>query len=230
MLWLILIARTLKSTDICLSSSLPTTFDLSLQRNNQNSRRRIQITVDLHPYIGDINPLIITCNSTRKEHEQIIQLTDQILRETAEQDGLSCDHGKDYYLTFSMIGRTSTAKHIGIFLSSNFKFNQYAKQRTKKAFTLSNVLYRLGNSHGGMSPVALRTLYISAMCPILTYGAELYNNHPSTCHNLLCAMNQVESTCLRKICGSYKGMAYNKLGPISNIEPLQVIVEVIGRA
>jgi len=49
------------------------------------------------------------------------------------------------------------------------------KTSTEKARNLLNIMQRLGNSNGGMSPAAMRSLYSGAISTISTWGSQLWN-------------------------------------------------------
>lgn len=86
---------------------------------------------------------------------------------------------------------------------------------THKAANLLGVLVRLGNSNGGMSPLALRFLYTGAIRPTFTWGAELFNRPKIA--NKIEPMRRLEYKALRKITGGYHGSSHEKLGWIANI-------------
>ncbi|KAF8422185.1 hypothetical protein EV426DRAFT_706332 [Tirmania nivea] len=80
-------------------------------------------------------------------------------------------------------------------------------------------MLRLGNSNGGMSPKALRSLYTGAVRAVFVWGAQLYNR-PGV-EGRLEAMSRLEYKALRKITGGYHGSSKEKLALIANIEPLK---------
>ncbi|KAF8431734.1 hypothetical protein BGX38DRAFT_1137049 [Terfezia claveryi] len=85
------------------------------------------------------------------------------------------------------------------------------------------MMLRLGNSNGGMSPLALRTLYTGCIRPIFLWGAELWfrPSFPHQNDTRLSGMELLEYQALRKICGAYHGSSKDKLALIVNVEPLE---------
>jgi len=81
-------------------------------------------------------------------------------------------------------------------------------------------MIKLGNSRGGISPKAMRALYTGAVRTIFTWGAELWNG-PYTRSNIS-TMQRIEYMAIRKITGAYYGSSMEKLGLITNVEPLQI--------
>ena len=56
----------------------------------------------------------------------------------------------------------------GIHIRSDLSFREHIRRRTAKAIKLLNVMRRLGNSNGRMSPKAMRALYTDAIHIIFT--------------------------------------------------------------
>jgi len=83
---------------------------------------------------------------------------------------------------------------------------------------------RLGNSNGGISPTAMRSLYTGMIRPIFTWGAEVGLHNPPN----YSAFKRLEYQALRKVTGAYHGASQEKLGYIANVEPIQAKLTDMG--
>jgi len=183
------------------------------------TRRAHSASVLLISYADDLNTLVVSCGTSHKEHEEIIKRVDAILDQEAATDHLQWDPTKDSRIDFHGRNRQSTVT-LGILLNNRLDFQPHLDSRTSKAKRLLNVMTRLGNSNGGMSPRALRSLYTGCIRSIFAWGAELWNGPHTKVQTQ--DMGRIKYQCLRKITGAYHGSSKEKLGYIANIEPLQV--------
>jgi len=81
-------------------------------------------------------------------------------------------------------------------------------------------MIRLGNSNGGLSPNAMRSLHIGGIRPTFTWGVELWNG-PHTDTNIS-GMERIECQALKNITAGYHGSSKQKLGFIAAVEPLHI--------
>jgi len=174
-LWLIYIANTLKRVTISLAlAPFPTMQSRSVSLPRRTAPRPPpSATTDIYSYVDDINPLNITTDSTHQEHERMVQKVNQLLIQEAGKDGLEFEAQNDSRVDFGHVHSKSKAKTLGIIVTGNLSPREHIRERTRKASQRAQVLYRLGNSNGGMSPAAMRTLYTSAIRPIFTDGSEI---------------------------------------------------------
>jgi len=86
MLWLIYIGRTLKEADTQISHiEIPTRrSSASLQMNPLPAT----LQVDLFSYSDDVNPLVVSTRTTKKEHRQLCHQVNQVLEAAANQHHL----------------------------------------------------------------------------------------------------------------------------------------------
>ena len=217
-LWLLFLAGTLERADQRIR-------DISLQPARNTHHRSAKtaqsgplptLKVKLVSYADDVNALIITRNTSIKEHKRIGKAVDLSLADTAREDKLDWDARKDSLVHFFMGPRHSTTT-LGITINSELSFQEQIDARTAKAERIWQVMKRLGNSHGGMSPLALKALYTGMVRPIFTWGAELWLHRPGSYNTF----QRLEYQALRKITGAYHGASHEKLGLIANIEPIQ---------
>ncbi|KAF8416605.1 hypothetical protein EV426DRAFT_685764 [Tirmania nivea] len=125
-------------------------------------------TVYIFSYVDDINPLIISDLSTMG-HNKALKLVNAILNDKAEEDELTWGADKESRVDFHS-HRASSCTTLGIRVKSNLSWDEHIKIRTEKAANLLRVLVQLGNSNGGMSPLAMRSLYTGAIGTIFSWG------------------------------------------------------------
>jgi len=181
-LWLLFIAHTLKKGDVNIKglSLQPTRRVGVTTRGGTSGLPRPASTsceVKLFSYADDVNALVITQNTTTKEHMKVVREADRSLEDTAKEDKLAWDLQKNLHVHFFM-GPKPSSTTLGITIGSDLSFQKHIDARTKKAEHIWGVLRRLGNSNRGMSPLALRALYNGMIRQIFTCGAELCLHQP----------------------------------------------------
>jgi len=119
--------------------------------------------VDLVSYADDVNPLVITRNKTPKRHKQLYLQVDQGLEMAAAAHQLTWDPTKSSSVPIGTDGPIERTTTLGIHINSHLSFQAHIDVRTQKSAKLAHVIYRLGNSNGGMSPTELRALYTGAI-------------------------------------------------------------------
>jgi len=222
-LWLTYIAGVLTHADAAINRLLlhtsPPRYSL-----RQPAYHGPLISVDLHSYADDVNPLIVTQHTTRRQHQGIVDQVDQILESSAAHFFLTWDSSKDARVNFGPGHRDHTTT-LGILIQSDFSFQAHINARIQKATRLAQVMMRLGNANGGLSPAAARSLLTGAIRPIFTWGAELWydTGHPYNPSGL----RRIEYQALCKITGAYHGSAHTKLGLLANVEPIEDVLHGI---
>ncbi|TFK78981.1 hypothetical protein K466DRAFT_506393 [Polyporus arcularius HHB13444] len=63
-------------------------------------------------------------------------------------------------------------RYLGFRLDPKLTFRAHTAYFAERAVTTVNAMLMLGNSNRGLSPMQRRTLYISCILPLLTYGAQ----------------------------------------------------------
>jgi len=216
-LWLILLAHTLRRADTLIEDIYLPSPRRNPTRNSTTSKRgetgpRKQ--VDLFSYADDVNPVIISRNTSAREHAFIVKEVDRCLERAAEEANLAWDPQKNSLVNFHT-GPTHSTTTRGITVCSNLSFQKHVDTRFTKA--IYQVMRRLGNSNGAMSPTALRSLYTGMIRPIFTWGAGIWLHNPPK----YTAFQRLEYQALRKITGGYHGVSHEKVGYISGVEPIQ---------
>jgi len=145
-----------------------------------------------------------------------------VLEEEATSDKLKWDPTRESRIELGSPTHSTTTT-LGIIINSKLDWMPHIKSRTKKALQIKNVMTRLGNSNGGLSPAAMRSLYTGMIRPIFTWGAQVWNGTHSTTN--ISEMERLEYQALRKITGGYHGSSKAKVDFIAAVEPLQVILD-----
>ena len=65
-------------------------------------------------------------------------------------------------------------KYSGMYLEIKFNFNARIVHTVAKSITLINMLTRTAKLQWGLGHKALKTIYVVAVDPILTYGAPIW--------------------------------------------------------
>ena len=221
-LWLLFLAITLKKTDRVIKEEISLKLDIRKNpaRKASDATRLIpdpEIQVDLYSYADDVNPVVTTRGTSRKKHAHVVREVNRILEATAKEHDLSWDQQKDSKVDFNETGPLQSTTTLGCTINSRLSFQEHVNTRTKKAERIWQVMKRLGNNNGGLSPLALRLLYTGMIRPIFTYGAEIWLHNPPN----LETFRRLEYQALRKITGAYHDSSHEKLGFIANIEPIQ---------
>jgi len=220
-LWLLFLAITLKKADTACQERLPLLLLPSIKYQTRSSRTETSPPkvpqVELFSYADDVNPVVVTWGTSKKEHARVTREVDNILVEVAKDQHLTWDPRKDTQVDFGDSRPIQHTTTLGITICSNLSFQKHIDNRFKKAERIWHVMRRLGNSNGGMSPIALRLLYTGMIRPIFTWGAEIWLHNPPN----YSAFRRLEYEALRRITGSYHGASHEKPGYIGNIEPIQ---------
>ena len=106
----------------------------------------------------------------------------------------------------------------------------HINNRTQKAKTVMDTMWRLCSSQGGISPRAARSLYTGMIRPIIKWGVELWNRPNGRTNTLLYEAERIQYRALRRIIGAYNGASTEKLLGIAAIEPLQANLNDISNA
>jgi len=178
-LWLLFLARTLQRADTAIKDIRLTPTRKSQRLLAPNIRAPPPIQVDLFSYADDVNPVVTTRWTSGKDHARVCAEVDTRLEEAAQADNLSWDPQKDSCITFGE-GSLQSTSTLGITINSRLSFQDHVNTRTAKAERILRVMKRLGNSNGGLSPSAMRSLYTGMVRPIFTWGAEVWLHNPLT--------------------------------------------------
>ncbi|KAF8418695.1 hypothetical protein EV426DRAFT_678967 [Tirmania nivea] len=133
---------------------------------SRNLQNLLTPRVYLFSYADDVNPLIITRGHSPTEHQQIVHKVDDILVAAATVDGLRWDASKEGQIDIGPRHKPKNITTLGIIVDHLLSFTQHIATRTRKAAAAMEVLTRLNNSNGGISPTAMRPLFTGCIHPI----------------------------------------------------------------
>jgi len=175
----------------------------------------------LFSYVDDVNPLIVSKNTTTKQHNQMVRKVNQILNEEAERSHLTWKESRlDYKRTTRIrslvrLQSRDPVRNLGVTLDTNLRMQQHIRGRLNLGRQAAGALRSLCNSQGGVPPNTMRKFYCNMIRPILTYGSELYLNCKITT-----ALRKLEYQILRSVTGGYHGSSHRALSAIAGIEPI----------
>ena len=171
----------------------------------------------LSSYIDDISPMVIT-SITLAYYKQMVRFVKKTLHDSAKEAHLSLDEHKASSVRF---GTRQSTKHLGIDINSMGTWKTHINNRSQKAKTVIDTMWRLCSSQGGILSRAARSIYTGMIRPIIIWGAELWNCPNGRTNTLLYKAERIQYRALRRISGAYNGASTEKLLGITAIEPLQ---------
>ncbi|WP_432712296.1 reverse transcriptase domain-containing protein [Pedobacter sp.] len=101
----------------------------------------------------------------------------------------------------SIVEPKPTIKWLGIYFDKALNFKEHIKIRTGKARACLERMSRLANSEKGLSPFAMRQLYIACITSVSDYGSQIYWNNQTAIAETLQSLQNIG---LRKILGTFR--------------------------
>ena len=102
----------------------------------------------------------------------------------------------------NIISPSKTVRWLGIYFDSNLKFKEHIAIRTSLAKQAFYRLNRLSNIGRGLSPYAVRQLYLACVTSVADYGSILWWNKPNKTQ--IRPLQAIQNLALRKILGVFK--------------------------
>lgn len=166
-------------------------------------------------YIDDI--ALITNSSTWEKNIKSLERATKQIYELSSKNSIQFDLAKTELMHFSSSKLTknypitlpnsetitpqSLIRWLGIWFDPNLKFNQHINIRTTQAKGAFYRMARLANIEKGLSPKALRQLYIACVTSIADYGSVIWWRGQTHFKNM---MQSLQNLALRKILGVFK--------------------------
>jgi ribonuclease HI len=98
-------------------------------------------------------------------------------------------------------GPSDVIRWIGVWFDRQLTFKHHVNLKTASGLRTLGALQRLANTEAGLSPAAVRQLYISCVVPIYTFGAEVWwNSQSNYCQHL----QTIQNRAARHILGAFK--------------------------
>jgi Reverse transcriptase (RNA-dependent DNA polymerase) len=139
-------------------------------------------------YIDDI--ALTTLSTSLKKNVRILEREVAKLRELATENAIEFDLAKTELMHFTMVKEAKTAslrlpdgevvqpkelvRWLGIWFDPNLTFKQHVAIRTSQARSAFQRMARLANLERGLSPFAMRQLYVAYITSIADYGSPIW--------------------------------------------------------
>ena len=101
----------------------------------------------------------------------------------------------------SIVKPKTTVKWLGIHFDNRLSFKEHVATRASKARSAFFRLCRLANSEKGLSPFALRQLYMACVVSVADYGCQVYWKNQAFARTQL---QSLQNLGLRKILGAFR--------------------------
>jgi ribonuclease HI len=166
-------------------------------------------------YIDDI--ALTTSSTSLKKNVRILEREVAKLRELATENAIEFDLAKTELMHFTMVKEAKTAslrlpdgevvqpkelvRWLGIWFDPNLTFKQHVAIRTSQARSAFQRMARLANLERGLSPFAMRQLYVACITSIADYGSPIWWRGQAQFKKSLQALQNLG---LRKILGVFK--------------------------
>ena len=98
---------------------------------------------------------------------------------------------------------SSCLRWLGVWLDPRLTFRRHIKEKTAAATRAYFALRRLANTQNGLTVAAMRLLYISAVIPILDYGAEVWFKGDGQ-KGYIAELQKVQNKALRSLMGAFR--------------------------
>ena len=166
-------------------------------------------------YIDDI--ALTTSSTSLKKNVRILEREVAKLQELAIRNAIEFDLAKTELIHFTRIKEAKTAslrlpdgevvqpkelvRWLGIWFDPNLTFKQHVAIRISQARSAFQRMARLANSERGLSPFAIRQLYIACITSVADYGSPIWWRGQAQFKKPLQALQNLG---LRKILGVFK--------------------------
>jgi ribonuclease HI len=174
-----------------------------------------KLSLRIFSYIDDL-ALIASSTSLKKNIRLLQQQANKIYR-LGDQKCIAFDLDKTELIHFTSIKGSREAslvlpnkeillpkesiKWLGIWFNQNLSFKQHVSIRTSQAKGVYYRLLRLGNAERGLSPHAIRQLYIACITSVADYGAPVWWHGQL---GLLKGLQSLQNLACRRILGCFR--------------------------
>ena len=110
-------------------------------------------------------------------------------------------------------------RYLGFRLDSKLTFRAHVAHFAERATTTISAMLMLGNSVRGLSAMQRRTLYISCVLPLLTYGVQAWYR-PKGVKTLIKPLEVAQHRALRWITGAFRTTPVGALHSVAGIMPI----------
>src|ERR1700710_2573116 len=163
-------------------------------------------------YMDDIS--LIASSKSFKQNIKILERETKVLFKLGAKNAIKFDIDKTELIYFdksqlylklpngNLVLPIKLVKWLGIHFDYNLKFKEYIAIRTSLAKQVLYCINRLVNISRGLSPFAIRQLYLACITSVADYGSELWwdNNNKS----IIRPIQAIQNLATRKILGVFK--------------------------
>lgn len=134
------------------------------------------------------------------------------------------DKTLNIYLNNKRLEQVSELKYLGIYLDTRFNFDKHVDYITEKCTPIINMLARVAKLKWGLEHRALKTIYMGAIEPVLTYGAPIWEK-ALTKQNNLRKYQRVQRLMNIKIAKAFRTLSYDASCVIAGVLPIRLVIE-----
>ncbi|KAJ4447342.1 hypothetical protein ANN_09347 [Periplaneta americana] len=134
------------------------------------------------------------------------------------------DKTLNIYLNNKRLEQVSELKYLGIYLDNKFNFDKHVDYITEKCTPIINMLARVAKLKWGLEHRALKTIYMGAIEPVLTYGAPIWEK-ALTKQNNLRKYQRVQRLMNIKIAKAFRTLSYDASCVIAGVLPVRLVIE-----
>ena len=116
-------------------------------------------------------------------------------------------------------GNPEAVRWIGIWFDRKLNFRHHVKLKTASGKRALGVLMRLANTESGLSPPAMRQLYLACVVPITDFGAEVWWKEQKIYSDQL---QTIQNIALRKILGAFRTTPTSAMHIEAAIPPVHI--------
>lgn len=121
------------------------------------------------------------------------------------------------------ISLDENVKILGVYFDKNLRFTHHVRETIKKVGTIYLYLNRITRVTWGANPEILRSLYLHAIEPIITYASPVWE--PAVRRKYIAnALVSFQLKYLLSICKAYRTVSANSASVIANVIPLDLKV------
>lgn len=121
----------------------------------------------------------------------------------------------------TVIRPSAVWRYLGIRFDSKLTFRAHVSYFAERAATTVNAMLMLGNSVRGLSPMQRRTLFISCVLPLLTYGVEVWFRSKGV-KGLMKPLIAAQHRALRWITGAFRTTPTGAMHSFAGVLPLHL--------
>lgn len=176
---------------------------------------RLSSSIRVISYIDDI--ALVTSSTSLKKNISILEREVAKLQGLATQSAIQFDLAKTELIHFTLAKEAKTTslrlpdgeivqpkelvRWLGIWFDPNLTFKQHVAIRTSQARSAFQRLSRLANSELGLSPFAIRQLYLACVASVADYGSPIWWRGQAQFKRPLQAL---QNLAMRKILGVFR--------------------------